>query len=92
MRGGPIYCDCCGVEPAEGGKKLLQLKHHRKAYCSCHAWTGRRAGARRRAALERTCKDDVIVAEGQPELNGQLFVVVSPKPGGGGMLAGVERE
>ncbi len=80
-------CSCCGAEAAEnGGKKKLQVcsKCHRKAYCSATCqrqdWKdgGHKLSCRPRDNFR---KDDVVVAQGiedEPELNGQLMVVVGP--------------
>ncbi len=78
-------CDYCGAEPTEGGNKLkLCSTCRRKAYCSAACqqkdWKegGHKASCRPKKDFR---KDDVVVAEGvesQPELIGQLMVVVGP--------------
>ncbi len=78
-------CSCCGAETGEGGKKLqVCSKCHRKAYCSaaCQRQDWKEGGHKLSCrARDKFRKDDVVVAQGiesQPELNGQLMVVMRP--------------
>ncbi len=72
-------CSCCGAEAAEIGKKLqVCSKCHRKAYCSaaCQRQDWKEGGHKRSCRpRDDFRKDDVVVVEGQPKLDGQLMVV-----------------
>ncbi len=93
-------CSCCGAEAAEKGGKKLQVCStcHRKAYCSAACqrqdWKegGHKLSCRPRKDFR---KDDVVVAQGvesQPELNGQLMVVVGPASEGRWLVMDARRK
>ncbi len=80
------YCDCCGVEAEEGGKKhQVCAACHRRAYCSaeCQRMDWKEGGHKGSCRPQKDFrKDDVVVAHGvenRPDLNGQLMVVVGPE-------------
>ncbi len=91
-------CDCCGAEAAESARRLQVCSTcHRRAYCSaaCQRQDWKEGGHKLSCRPRKDFREhDVVVAQGvedEPELNGELMVVVGPAPDGRWMVMDARR-